>query len=57
MDGQTVQVRMITEQQKMLNLERRIVILEQESKKLLKHWQELEIRINQMVEDWNHKNG
>ncbi len=55
MDGQIVQIRMITEQQKMLNLERRIVILERESKKLLKHWQELEIRINQMVEDWSSK--
>ena len=40
---------------KIIALERRIVILEQESEKLLKDWEELKIVAEKMLSGWSDK--
>jgi len=40
---------------KILNLERRIVLIEQQTEGLLKEWQELRERIEQVMGEWAQK--
>jgi ubiquinone biosynthesis protein UbiJ len=45
----------LTEHQKMLNLERRIAIVEQEIDKLENDWKELRERVESVLGEWSQK--